>query len=170
MVILRILLDETGSGNFKMAAAEPHVPITQVLDKVATKFQRVTHIFVVRQLNGTKPDIAQCKRKTLIQNGDRQTGSKPEVLISQLLDKIATPIQRLPHIFVVQQLNGTIADTARCNRMSVIQDGVHHTGSKPEVLISQLLDKIATPFQRLSPHFRGPTSQRHYFGYCPMQP
>ena len=114
MVILRILLDETGSGNFKMAAAEPHVPITQVLDKVATKFQRVTHIFVVRQLNGTKPDIAQCKRKTLIQNGDRQTGSKPEVLISQLLDK------------------------------------------------------IATPFQRLHPHFRSPATQWHYCRYCQM--
>ena len=41
-----------------MAAAEPQVPITQVLDKVATKFQRVTYIFVVRQLNGTKQDIA----------------------------------------------------------------------------------------------------------------
>src|SRR5208282_5842797 len=96
MVLLRILPDETGSGNFKMAAAEPQVPITQVLDKVAAKFQIVTYIFVVRQLNGTKPDIARCKRKKLIQNGDRQTGSKPEVPISQLLYKIATPFQRLP--------------------------------------------------------------------------
>ena len=85
-----------------MAAAEPQVPITQVLDKVATKFQKVTYIFLVQQLNGTKPDIARCKRKTRIQNGDRQIGSKPEVFISQLLDKIATPFQRLPQIFVVQ--------------------------------------------------------------------
>ena len=56
MVLLRILPDEAGSGNFKMAAAESQ--LTQVLDKVTTKFQRVSHIFVVRQLHGTKPDIA----------------------------------------------------------------------------------------------------------------
>jgi hypothetical protein len=39
MVVLGILPDETGSGNFKMAAAEPQVPIAQVTDKVATIFQ-----------------------------------------------------------------------------------------------------------------------------------
>ena len=36
-----------------------------------------------------------------------------EILISRLLDEIETKLQRLPHVFVVQQLNGTIADTAR---------------------------------------------------------
>ena len=48
---------------------------------------------------------------------------KTEMLISQLLDKIATKFQRLPHIVGVQQLSGSIADNARCNRKSVIQDG-----------------------------------------------
>ena len=94
-----------------MAAAEPQVRITLVLDKISTKFQRVTHIFVVRKLSDTKADIARCNRKTLIQNGGRHTGSKPEVLISQLLDKITTRFQRLPHIFLVHHLKGTIADT-----------------------------------------------------------
>ena len=73
-----------------------------------------------------------------------------------------------PHIFVVQQHNGNIADTARCNRMSVIKDGGHQTGSKPEVLISQLLDKIATPFQRLTPHFRDLATQQRHCEYCTM--
>ena len=31
-----------------------------------------------------------------------------------------------------------------------------------DVLISQSLDKIAAPFQRLSPHFWGPETQWHY--------
>ena len=41
--------------------------------------------------------------------------AKPEVrtfqildIISQLLDEIATPFQRLPHIFGIQQLSGTL--------------------------------------------------------------
>ena len=41
---------------------------------------------------------------------------------------------------------------------------------KPEIRISQLLDKIATPFQRLPPHFCGPSTQRHYCRYFPMYP
>ena len=35
-----------------------------------------------------------------------------------------------------------------------------------EILISQLQDKIATPFQRLSTHCLGPESQRHYSEHC----
>ena len=100
MVLLRILPGETGSGNFKMAAAEPQVPIIQVLDKIATatKLQRVTHIFVVQQRNGTITDTARCNRKSVIQDGVRQTGSKPEVLISWVLDTIATKFQMLQSV------------------------------------------------------------------------
>src|SRR5271157_5565562 len=54
---------------------------------------------------------------------------KPEVLISQPLDKIATPFQRLTPIFGVHQLSGTIANTARCYRKSDFEDGSHQTGS-----------------------------------------
>ena len=54
---------------------------------------------------------------------------KPEVLISQLLDQIATPFQRLSPIFWVHHLNGTIANTARCNRKSEFKDGCRQTGS-----------------------------------------
>ena len=38
----------------------------------------------------------------------------PEVLISQFLDNIATPFQRIPHVLDFQELNGAIAHTTRC--------------------------------------------------------
>ena len=73
--------------------------------------------------------------------------------ISQLLWHPETKFQRLPHVFGVLELQDTIANIARCNRKS----GFHKmAAAKPEVLISQLPDKISRPFQRLTPHFRGP--------------
>ena len=49
---------------------------------------------------------------------------KPEVNISQLLDKIATPFQRLtPPIFVFQKVNGATMNTAQYNRKLDIEDG-----------------------------------------------
>jgi hypothetical protein len=66
----------------------------------------------------------------------------PEVLLSQLLYKIATPFQRLTSIFGVRELSGTIADTALCNRKSVMQDEVQHW-------MFLVLDMIAATFQRL---------------------
>src|SRR5664279_40176 len=38
--------------------------------------------------------------------------------------------------------------------------------SKPDILISQLLDKIETKFQRLTLHFRGPATQWEWLEYC----
>ena len=60
----------------------------------------------LQELKDATMDAVPCKRKWEIQDGGRQTGSKLEVLISQLPDQIATPLQRLTHIFGVQQLNG----------------------------------------------------------------
>ena len=103
-------------------------------------------------------------------------------------------------MFWVQQLNGAITNTVKCNRKSVFQDGGRKTGSTyisasrqdsnavpmaksafsrsrksvalfriqpdvngsryfkmaadaPEVLMYRLLEKIATPFERLTPIF-----------------
>ena len=75
--------------------------------------------------------------------------AKLEVLISQLLDKIATPFQRLTPIIGVQQLNGAIANTVDVSGSRFLK----MAAAKPEVHISQLLDQIATPFQRLTPIF-----------------
>ena len=106
----------------------------------------------MQQLSGIIANTARCNQKSVIQDGGRQTGSKPKVFISALLDKIETLFQRLPHVFEDQKLGGIIANKARSNRMSVIQDGGRQIASKPEVVISPLLDKTATPFQRLLPH------------------
>ena len=59
----------------------------------------------------------------------KMTAAKPEVLISQLLDKIATPFQRLNPIFGVQQLNCAILNNVRRNRKSVIKYVGRQTGS-----------------------------------------
>src|SRR5271157_3801186 len=40
--------------------------------------------------------------------------------------------------------------------------------NKLVIRISRLLDKIATPFQRLTPNFRGPATQGRHCEYCPM--
>ena len=70
-------------------------------------------------------------------------------LVSQLVDEIGTKFQRLPHVFGVQQLNGSSLDAVRPNRKSEIQ----HGGPKSAVLISQLVDETGTKFQRLNPYF-----------------
>ncbi len=49
--------------------------------------------------------------------------AKPEVLISQLVGKIATRFQRLPHVSGVQQRKGAIGNTLRCNLKLEIKDG-----------------------------------------------
>src|SRR5664279_961535 len=42
--------------------------------------------------------------------------------------------------------------------------------SKPDILISQLLDKIETKFQRLTLHFRDPATQWGWLKYCATKP
>src|SRR5664279_4285390 len=41
---------------------------------------------------------------------------------------------------------------------------------KPDILISQLQDKIATKFQRLTLHFQGPATQWDWLEYCATKP
>jgi len=66
--------------------------------------------------------------------------TKPEVLVYQPLDKVATPFQRLTPIFWFPEFNGAIANIARFNLKSDIKNGRRETGS---AFISTL-DKIAT--------------------------
>ena len=83
------------------------------------------------------------------------TTAKPEVLISQLLDYIATPFQRLTLIFVVQHLKGTIATSARCQRKSDFKDGGHQTVSTYISAPGQDSDAVPTA----NHNDRGPGSQ-----------
>ena len=88
----------------------------------------------------------------------------PEVLIFQLLYKIATPFQRLTPIFGDQKLNGVIANTVRCNRKSVFKDGGRQTGSTYISASRQDSNSVSTA----NPHFWGLVTQwRHceYYKY-----
>src|SRR5208282_2748610 len=103
-------------------------------------------IFGVQKPNGTFANSPRCNRKSVL----KMAASTPEVVIFQLLDKIATPSQRLTQIVWVRQPNMPVR--------RIVPDV---TGSqffkmavyKPEVLIYQLPYKIATPFQMLTPIF-----------------
>ena len=61
-----------------------------------------------------------------------------------------------------QEFKGATTDVVPYKRKWEIQDGGRQTESKLEVLISQLPDQIATLFQRLTHHFRGPATQWLY--------
>src|SRR5208282_5529160 len=85
---------------------------------------------------GLAPGIQTCysgccamQRKWEIQDGVRQTGSKIEVLIYQLLDQIATPFQRLTHHFLGAATPRYNANTVRCNWESAFKDGGRQTES-----------------------------------------
>ena len=102
-----------------MAANTLEILISQLQDKIATPFQRLTPISGFRKsvaLFRILPDVTGSWYFKL-------AAAKPYALIYQLPDKIATPFQRLSPKFGVQQLNGAIANTVKCNRKSVFQDG-----------------------------------------------
>jgi hypothetical protein len=110
--------------NNKMAAAKLAINIFTFRKYTAlylssvhleAKFQWLTPISVVQQINGDIAHTVRCNRESVFQDGGDQTGWKPKVLISQLPDKIATPFQWLTPIFGVQQLNGAI-HTVRCKQ------------------------------------------------------
>src|SRR5208282_1764955 len=100
----------------------------------------------------------------------------PEVLISQLLYKTATPFQRLtpnfrdpathisasrPDSNAVPTANPPFSGSTNSAALLTILPDVSGSqnskmaAAKPEVLISQLLDQLATPFQRLPHTFSG---------------
>ena len=106
MVLLRILPDVTGSGKSKMAAVKQEIFISPLLDKIATKFQRLPQVFAVQEHKYINTNIDRCMKMTQIQDGGRKNRKCLHVIsktllirISPLLDEIATKFQRLPHVF-----------------------------------------------------------------------
>ena len=83
------------------------------------KITTATPIFLVQEVNGAIPNTANVTRSLIF----KMAAAKPEVLMSRLLEKIATPFQRLIPIFGVLIFNDAISNTVRCNRKSEIQDG-----------------------------------------------
>ena len=79
--------------------------------------------------------------------------AKPDILLYQLPDNIATPFQRLTPNFGVQLPNVIIANSALCNRKSVFQDGGLQNGRTYKSVSRQ--DSNAVPTATPHPHFRG---------------
>ena len=157
MVLLRILPDVTGSGKSKMGAVKQEVFISPLLDKIATKFQRLSQVFAVQEHKYINTNIDRCTKMTQIQDGGRKTRCVYMsflIRISPLLDEIATKFQRLPHVVSVREPNGDRADTARCNRKSEIQDGGQEIGSTH--ISASIQDRNAFPTAK--PPFLGSTN------------
>jgi len=84
--------------------------------------------------------------------------SKPEKLISQLLDEIETKFRRLDLHF-----RGSAFERDRFKYCPTKPEGgkSNMTASKPKILISQLSDEIETKLQRIKISFRGPAFELH---------
>jgi len=70
MALRRMLSDVSGSRKSKMAIVKPEIHVSQLVDKIESKFQRQVPL----QLIGTKEDIVRHKRKSHVQDGSRLTG------------------------------------------------------------------------------------------------
>ena len=102
MALFRILPDVTRSRLFKMAAVKPEELISQLLNKIATPFQR--------ELPFSGPSNSMALLRILHDVTEsryfKMAAAKPEVLIHQLLDKMAT----------AAILNYRLPVTSRCIR------------------------------------------------------
>src|SRR5208282_3202661 len=102
-----ILSDVTGSRKSKMAAIKQEVPISQLLYKIATPFQRLTPICGVHQLSSIA-NTAGRNRKSEFKYGGRQTTST--YISASRLDINAVPTVNLHFrlhrtVFVIVPLN-----------------------------------------------------------------
>ena len=72
-----MLYDQTGSRNSKMAASKPEVPISQHVDMIGKRFQRlyICFVFKVQLSNRAIKKIALPNQKWEFQNGGIKTGS-----------------------------------------------------------------------------------------------
>ena len=75
MILLRMLRDLTGSAKSKMAARKSEVTISQLVDKLATKFTWLPLVSRVQHSNGTNDYTVGFNRKYKIQDGGQQTKS-----------------------------------------------------------------------------------------------
>ena len=104
------------------------------------------------QLIGPIANNARCNRKSGFKDGGRQTGSIYISASKPDSDAVPTTNPPFPGSSNVMALLRILPDVTGSRLLKM-------AAAKPEVLISQLPNQIATPFQRLTHHFRGPTTQ-----------
>ena len=103
---------DTGSEKFNMAATKSEIPVSQLVYKIAKKFERLPHF------SGSGNSVVQSKRLHLT-NGSKKfkmAAAKPEVPVFQLPCKIPKKFERLPHVFGVGKVNSAIKK-ARCRNL-----------------------------------------------------
>jgi hypothetical protein len=135
-----------------MAAAKPEVLVSRLVDQIAARFQRLPQVFEVQQSNCDIPDIMRCNRKSIIEDGGRQTGNTYISASRQDSNPISTATPRLLECINPIAIFRILCDATGSHKSKM-------AAAKPEVRISLLSDKIATRFQRLPPGFRGPAIQ-----------
>ena len=137
-------------------------PVSRLLDEIAKKFRRLPPCFrgpptkwKYPKYCPTKPEVRNPRWRPLYRKMD----------ISQLVDELATPFQRLTPHFRGPATQRHYWNTARRNRKSDFKDGGHQTEST--YISASRLDSKAVP--TANPHYRGPATQRNYCQYCPMK-
>ena len=75
MRLLRTLRDLTGGAKSKMATTTPEVTISQLVDKLATKFQRLIYASRVQHSNGINDNTVGLNKKYEVQDGSHKTES-----------------------------------------------------------------------------------------------
>jgi hypothetical protein len=99
--------------NSRWRLLKPDVPVSQLVDKIAKKFQRYLHVFGFEEVNGA---IGRLHLETGSQKL-KTAAAKPGVPVSLLLYKIAKEFQDKPYVFGVEELNGAIGKDRRRNRV-----------------------------------------------------
>jgi len=97
MELSKMLYNQTGSKKFNMVAFKPEAPISKLVDKIETKVQRL-YIYINICLRGhaTNGTNGSVLRPYARKCNSKLASMKPEILLSQLEDKVDTSFQRGP--------------------------------------------------------------------------
>jgi len=112
-VLLGILSYVTGSQKAKMAASKLEIRISRLVDMIATKFQRLPHVFGCKESNSTIGNTVRRNRKSEIQDGGLQSGNTYISTCRHDSNEIPTAT---PYVFGGKVSNGNIGNTVRRNR------------------------------------------------------
>jgi len=85
MGLFQILSDQTGSGKSNMAASKLKILTSQLLDEIEMKFQWARPTF---SRSNISMGLVQILSDQTGSGNSNMAASKPEILISQLLDEI----------------------------------------------------------------------------------
>jgi len=142
-----------------MAACKPEELISQLAGQIETRFQGLTPICGVQQLNGTMVHCSRHKGSPYIQDGGLQTAS---TYISTCRPDRNVIVRANPS-YGVQHLNGTMVHCTWHKGSPDIQDVGLQTGSYYISAFKWHRNDI-----RANPHFRGTGIRRTHLARCSL--